>query len=134
LRRIRQLPSTRVHKVSTLIVTEPLGGPPGQGRYLNGVIEIETELFPYQLLAALQRIEFDLGRVRTVADGPRTIDLDILSYGDAVLEEEGLVIPHPRMFTRFFVTRPLEEISPGAVARLKRLGRKRIIKKRSRTK
>lgn len=121
LKKIRQLPATRVKKVSRPMESPPEGGPAGQGLYLNAVCQIETELFPYRLLSELQRIENDLGRVRVVADGPRTIDLDILAYGDAVMREEGLCIPHPRMFKRVFVLGPLEEIAPGSADKIRKL-------------
>jgi 2-amino-4-hydroxy-6-hydroxymethyldihydropteridine diphosphokinase len=121
LKRLRQIAGTKVKKVSGLVETDAEGGPQGQGRYLNGVVEIETELFPYRLLAELQKIETDLGRVRLLRNGPRVIDLDILAYGTVVMQEEGLCIPHPRMFTRVFVLNPLEEIAPGQAAKLSRL-------------
>lgn len=121
LKRIRQLPSTKVTKVSVLRESAPEGGPAGQGHYLNGVAEIETELFPYRLLAELQKIERDLGRVRVSLNGPRTLDLDILAYGELVMREVSLSIPHPRMFVRAFVLEPLGEIAPGKAQQLSRL-------------
>lgn len=125
LKKIRQIPSTKVKKISSLRESAPVGGPGGQGFYLNGVAEIETELFPYLLLDELQKIERDLGRVRLLLNGPRTIDLDILAYGDVVMREEGLSIPHPRMFSRVFVLEPLSEIAPGKAEQLKRLIREK---------
>ena len=80
--------------------------------FLNLVVEAETELFPLQLLARLQRIERDLGRVRTVARGPRTLDIDILLYGQAVIQRPDLEIPHPRMAERRFVLAPLADLAP----------------------
>ena len=74
--------------------------------------EAETELFPKQLLARLARIERDLGRVRTVAKGPRTLDIDILLYGQAVVRGPDLEIPHPRMAERRFVLAPLADLAP----------------------
>ena len=118
LRKLRQLPQTKVVRVSALIETLPEGGPSGQGSYLNGVLEIETSLFPYHLLAELQKIEYELGRVRTCLNAPRPIDLDILTYGEAVIREEALCIPHPRMLTRRFVLDPLEELAPGMTAKV----------------
>jgi len=129
LRKIRQIPQTRLLKVSSLIETLPEGGPAGQGPYLNGVFEIETELFPYHLLGALQKIEHELGRVRTCLNAPRPIDLDILTYGDAVIKEEALCIPHPRMLTRRFVLEPLEEISPGMVKKVRAMAGTRPVKR-----
>ena len=81
-------------------------------------MEIDTELLPYQLLQELQRIEVALGRVRTVKNGPRIIDLDILTYGDVILTEEALCIPHPLIFERDFVLTPLKEIAPLVVEKL----------------
>ena len=118
LRRIRLLTDTRITKISRIIQTQPEGGPP-QGKYLNCVIEIQTTLSPYELLSRLQKIESDLGRVRTIRDGSRTIDLDILLYSDIQIKEDSLCIPHPRMLKREFVMRPLEEIAPELVKRLK---------------
>jgi 2-amino-4-hydroxy-6-hydroxymethyldihydropteridine diphosphokinase len=121
VKKIRQLPNTKVKKVSRLIQTSPEGGPGGQGPYLNGVIEVESELFPYDLLLRLQRIEAELGRVRTVADAPRTIDLDIVMYGRMRIDERALSVPHPRALKREFVMLPLTEIAPGAAKALKTL-------------
>jgi len=99
----------KVDKVSPLYETEPVGGPP-QGKFLNGVIKIETDFSPRELLNRLKEIEDDLGRVRRVKNGPRTIDLDILTYGDKHIEKGDLVIPHPRMNERDFVKDPLNDI------------------------
>lgn len=106
-----------VLRISTIIETEPVGGPP-QNRYLNGVIEAETTLKPQLLLQSLKRIEKSLGRVNTVPNGPRPIDLDILLYDTKVIEEPGLIIPHPRMFERDFVMEPLKELAPDLVNKL----------------
>jgi 2-amino-4-hydroxy-6-hydroxymethyldihydropteridine diphosphokinase len=80
--------------------------------FLNQVIECETELFPRQLLARLQKIERALGRKRTIAKGPREIDLDILLFGDAVVKAPELEVPHPRLAERRFVLEPLAELAP----------------------
>jgi 2-amino-4-hydroxy-6-hydroxymethyldihydropteridine diphosphokinase len=80
--------------------------------FLNQVIECETELFPRQLLARLQKIERAMGRKRRVAKGPREIDLDILLLGDAVVKAPELEVPHPRMAERRFVLEPLAELVP----------------------
>lgn len=117
IRKIRFLFNTRVTKISKMIHAQPVGGPP-QGPYLNCVIEIQTDLSPYELLRRLQRIEADLGRVRTIKNGPRNIDLDILLYGDAQINEDSLCIPHPRMLGREFVMRSLREIAPKLVKSL----------------
>jgi 2-amino-4-hydroxy-6-hydroxymethyldihydropteridine diphosphokinase len=101
----------KVRKMSTVVETDPVGGPP-QGKYLNAVAECETELTPADLLINLKEIEKKLGRVKTVPDGPRTIDLDILLYDHLKIKQDHLVIPHPKMASRDFVMGPLREIAP----------------------
>ncbi|MFH0828550.1 MAG: 2-amino-4-hydroxy-6-hydroxymethyldihydropteridine diphosphokinase, partial [Candidatus Omnitrophota bacterium] len=123
IKKIRILPNTKVKKVSSIIETAQQGGP-AQGPYLNAVLEIETGLLPYQLLKELQQIEAGLGRVRVVVNGPRTIDLDILVYGDLCMKEEALCIPHPRMLERNFVMLPLKEIAPELVQSLRAKAKK----------
>lgn len=117
IERIRRLPDTEVAKVSSVIETSPVGGPP-QNNFLNAVIEIKTSISAQGLLKELQAIESDLGRVRIVKDAPRTIDLDILFYDAKEIKEENLLIPHPRIRQREFVLRPLKEIAPYIVQRL----------------
>ncbi len=104
---------TEVKKFSSLIETEPEGGPP-QGKFLNAAAEIATMLSPFELLRKLQEIEMKLGRTREVRWGPRTIDLDILLYGNEIIDTEILRVPHPRMLDRDFVMIPLTEIAPEA--------------------
>ncbi|HEX3684761.1 MAG TPA: 2-amino-4-hydroxy-6-hydroxymethyldihydropteridine diphosphokinase [Bryobacteraceae bacterium] len=104
----------RIGKRSSLYETEPQDFA-DQRWFLNMAVECETRCFPMQLLARLQRIERKLGRVRpagSVHGGPRTIDIDILLFGSAVIETPQLVIPHPRMLDRRFVLQPLVEIAP----------------------
>ncbi len=96
---------------SSLYETEPRDFP-DQPWFLNQVIAAETSLFPRRLLAALQRIERELGRKRGVPKGPRTIDLDILLFGEAVVSAPDLEIPHPRLAERRFVLEPLAELAP----------------------
>jgi 2-amino-4-hydroxy-6-hydroxymethyldihydropteridine diphosphokinase len=96
---------------SRLHETAPVGGPPGQGPFLNGAARLETTLAPRALLAVLQRIEDQLGRTREVRWGPRTIDLDLLLYDQRVIDEPDLTVPHPRMHARRFVLDPLAEIA-----------------------
>ena len=99
-------------------VGTPVGAPVAladQPRFVNAVIALETALTPFQLLGAVLLIEREFGRDRTagVRNGPRTLDLDILFYGDLVLSLAGLEIPHPRFAQRAFVLIPLHEIAPG---------------------
>jgi len=94
---------------SSIYETEPVSEIP-QGRFLNGVLEIETGLDARSLLRELNRIEARLGRKRLAKDGPRTIDLDILYYGDESVSEKDLVIPHPRIKEREFVLKGLREL------------------------
>ena len=86
-----------------------------QPRFLNGAVEAETTLSARELLERLLAIERELGRKRTEETrwGPRTIDLDLLLYGDAIVEEPGLVVPHPRLAERRFALEPLAELDPG---------------------
>ena len=100
-----------VLKRSTVIETDPAGGPP-QDKFLNAVVKVSTELSPLELFSVCQSIERELGRVRDVANGPRTIDLDILLYDHLTIDTPQLKIPHPRMREREFVMKPLKEIEP----------------------
>ncbi|HOF18459.1 MAG TPA: 2-amino-4-hydroxy-6-hydroxymethyldihydropteridine diphosphokinase, partial [Phycisphaerae bacterium] len=106
----------RVVSVSRFLETEPVG-PAGQRKFLNAAAELATTLDPHALLAVLQDIEYRLGRDRDVELrwGPRTCDLDLLLYGETVLETDELTIPHPRMHERRFVLEPLAEIAPDVV-------------------
>jgi len=95
--------------------TPPVGGPTGQGSFLNAAALIESSLAPQALLAELRRIETDLGRYRAERWGPRRIDLDLLLYDDATLDSEDLKLPHPRMAWRRFVLEPAVEVAPSMV-------------------
>ena len=106
--------SGRVKRVSSFYCTEPVGYP-NQEDFVNAVVELETDLSPLALLAACHVVEDTLGRNRLVHWGPRTIDLDILLYGDKIIDTAELSIPHPLMSTRGFVLVPLCEIAPQAV-------------------
>jgi 2-amino-4-hydroxy-6-hydroxymethyldihydropteridine diphosphokinase len=108
-------PGVVVLAVSSFYETAPVGGPPGQGMFLNAAAALETTLDPFGLLRALQKIEERFGRVRTVRWGERTLDLDLLLLGDQVVDTPELVIPHPRMAQRRFVLEPLAEIATDAV-------------------
>ena len=103
--------AVRVLRVSSTYETEPVDYAE-QRWFLNLVVEAETELFPMQLLTRIGKIERALGRVRTLKNGPRTIDIDILLYGKAVVRSTTLEIPHPRMSERRFVLGPLAELAP----------------------
>lgn len=98
-------PNVRLREVSPIVQTKAVGGPE-QPDYLNMVIEIETDLGPYELLEHCQAVENRHHRVRTVRWGPRTLDVDIITYGDLVSDDERLTLPHPRAATRAFVLQP----------------------------
>lgn len=104
-------PKLRLLRTSGIYETEPIGFR-DQGWFLNLVAEFETELFPKQLLARMQRVERSMGRERTVKNGPRVIDIDILLYGTSVIRTEGLEVPHPRYRERRFTLAPLAELAP----------------------
>jgi 2-amino-4-hydroxy-6-hydroxymethyldihydropteridine diphosphokinase len=99
--------------LSTLHETAPVGGPK-QGDYLNAVLIGESELTPHELLALTSKIESKLGRVREVRNGPRTIDIDIIVFGEIQINTPDLQIPHPRAHQREFVLAPWLEIDPDA--------------------
>jgi 2-amino-4-hydroxy-6-hydroxymethyldihydropteridine diphosphokinase len=100
----------RVTKRSPVMETDPIGPP--QPRYLNSVVEAECDISPTDLLAALKGIERKLGRTEGERWGPRVIDLDIIFFGNRVIETEELVVPHPEMAGRRFVLEPLAGIAP----------------------
>ena len=105
------LPHSRLLALSGIEETEPLGGPM-QGAYLNQMAAIETALEPHALLAALQRIERDAGRLRVERWGARTLDLDIVKFGDRQVNDPDLTVPHPGLATREFWQRELAELEP----------------------
>ena len=113
---VDELGGVAVVGVSSLRETEPWG-PVEQPRYLNGAVALETDLRPRELLDALLDVERRLGRARDDEErwGPRTIDLDLLLYGDLVLDEPGLDVPHPRLHERRFALEPLAELAPDAL-------------------
>lgn len=104
----------QIRKVSSLYDTEPVGNTE-QPRFLNLVCQINTRLSPEELLTLAKGIELKMGRTPGKRNAPRIIDIDILLYGDSVVETEELEIPHPRIAERAFVLFPLAEIAPGAV-------------------
>jgi len=111
---IGALPGTRLVARSSLYRTRPVGYA-DQPDFVNACALVETALAPRALLDELLAIEQRHGRVRTIPNGPRTLDLDIIVYGDRVIEEPGLTIPHPRARERAFVMRPLLEVWPDIV-------------------
>jgi 2-amino-4-hydroxy-6-hydroxymethyldihydropteridine diphosphokinase len=140
LDQLARTPETTVVRASSLYDTEPMGVA-DQPNFLNAVAQLETQLSPRQLLWNLMLIERRLGRVRTQRWGPRTIDLDLLLFGDEVLEEEGLQVPHPEMTRRSFVLVPLVEIEPllahpvngeSMLSLLQQLGARPLVKHGSR--
>jgi len=112
---LRQTDGILSLKLSSLHETEPVGGPPGQGPYLNAAARVETDLDASALLAVLLDIEARLGRQRSEKWGPRTIDLDLLLFDDQVIDMPGLTVPHPRMHERRFVLEPLAEIAADVI-------------------
>ncbi len=101
-----------IQKTAKIIETEPVGGPP-QSKFFNTVTKASTELSVENLFKTVKIIEQKLGRRKTVRNGPRIIDIDILLYDELKITTPHLTIPHPQMFTRDFVLRPLKEIAPG---------------------
>jgi 2-amino-4-hydroxy-6-hydroxymethyldihydropteridine diphosphokinase len=112
--RLRTIPNVDVRAVSSLRDTAPVGYV-DQPRFLNGVVELETSLSARALLGVLLELERALGRDRSAGPpmGPRTLDLDLLLYGDATIDEPLLTVPHPRLHERRFVLEPLAELDPG---------------------
>ena len=108
--KIKELKHTKIIKASRLFMTDPVGGPVKQGKFLNAAIKIKTSLPPFTLLKELKNIEKLSGRKKTALNGPRPIDLDILFYGDRKIASRMLTVPHPRLFFRKFVLDPLSEI------------------------
>jgi 2-amino-4-hydroxy-6-hydroxymethyldihydropteridine diphosphokinase len=112
LRELARLPRTRLARRSSLYRSDPLGYA-GQPPYVNAVAEIETDLGARELLGELQALEARHARTRSFANAPRTLDLDLLLYGEEILDSPDLVLPHPRMHERGFVLEPLLELDPA---------------------
>jgi 2-amino-4-hydroxy-6-hydroxymethyldihydropteridine diphosphokinase len=108
---LAQNPDVSFVAVSSFHVTQPVGGPAGQGEFLNAVARIETRFTPRGLLELLHGIEASLGRERQIHWGPRTIDLDLLLCADQIINEPDLAVPHPLMHQREFVLAPACEIA-----------------------
>ena len=112
---LRREPGIEVVAVSSLYETDPVGPPP-QGPYLNAAVRVNTELAPRGLLDCLLQIEAAAGRRRNRERyAPRTLDLDLLLYGDERIDEPGLVVPHPRLHERTFVLEPLRDVAADRV-------------------
>jgi len=114
LAELDNLPATRLLARSSLYASAPIGYA-DQPDFVNAVAQVETELAPRALLAALLHLEHRHGRARSFRNAPRTLDLDLLLYDGAHFHEDGLTLPHPRMQERCFVLLPLLEIAPGTV-------------------
>ncbi len=99
----------KIEKTSGIYETDAVGGPP-QGKFLNAAIKIKTSLSPQALLKTLKKIEKVIGRRKSLRWGPREIDLDVLLYAGRIIKTKILTVPHPRMFERDFVLKPLREI------------------------
>jgi 2-amino-4-hydroxy-6-hydroxymethyldihydropteridine diphosphokinase len=112
---LSETPGIAVRAVSSFYETAPVGGPGGQEPFLNAAAQLETDLGPEHLLQALHAVEHQQGRVRSVRWGERTLDLDLLLYGDQIIETPELTVPHPRFAWRRFVLAPLAEIAPAAI-------------------
>jgi 2-amino-4-hydroxy-6-hydroxymethyldihydropteridine diphosphokinase len=111
---LRATDMVRLVAVSRVYETDPIGGPE-QGAYLNAVVAIDTDLAPRVVLGLAQLLEERAARVRDEHWGPRTLDVDVLLYGDMRIDEDDLTIPHPRMWERGFVLAPLRDVAPDLV-------------------
>lgn len=109
IRSIGSIKGVKLGRISSIYETDPVGGVP-QGKFLNGVVQIETDLEAVGLLKELAKIENKMGRVREAKNGPRTIDLDILYFGQENINSAELVVPHPRISEREFVLKGLREL------------------------
>ncbi len=115
IRALSETPGVTLDAVSAYHETAPVGGPPGQGPFLNAAAALRTSLEPAALHARLREMESEAGRVRRVRWGERTLDLDLLLYDDLLLDTPDLALPHPRFALRRFVLSPLSEIAPDAL-------------------
>jgi 2-amino-4-hydroxy-6-hydroxymethyldihydropteridine diphosphokinase len=115
LEKLKETPGVEITRVSALLENPAIGGPVDSPPFINAAAEVSTSLPADMLLARLLEIEQEMGRVRREKWGPRPIDLDLLLYGDQVLDMPGLTVPHPLMHKRRFVLSPLVEIAPDAV-------------------
>jgi len=112
---LKQTQGIEVRGVSSLLENPAVGGPADSPPFLNAVAEIQTTLTADALLDRLLAIESELGRVRRDRWEPRRIDLDLILFGDAIIHQPGLTVPHPRMHQRQFVLQPLAEVAPDVM-------------------
>jgi 2-amino-4-hydroxy-6-hydroxymethyldihydropteridine diphosphokinase len=112
---LNEAPGLHVTAWSALYETEPVGGPSGQGPYLNAVLQTATSLTAAELLSCCLAVETRFGRVRRETWGPRTLDVDLLFFGREIRSEPNLELPHPRLHLRPFVLMPLAELAPDFV-------------------
>ena len=128
IQHLRELPSTELIKISSFYETEPLERE-DQEWFINAVVEIQTHLSPEELLECCQSVEGTLGRIRVARYGPRTLDLDLLFYGQQVINTLKLKLPHPRLHERQFVLIPLLEIAPDWFHPLQNVSVKSLLEK-----
>ncbi len=114
VQRLRRIPETCLLRTSSFLWSDPEGNA-DQPRYINGAAELESGLSPQELLKHLLKIEENLGRMRTVPKGPRTVDLDLLLFGKRRVQSKQLELPHPRITKRHFVLKPLAELCPDTI-------------------
>ena len=115
IRMLSLIPGVHVIQMAAILETAPVGGPP-QGLYLNTVVEVDTTLAPRDFLSTLQGIERRLGRLPAQERwSPRPMDLDLLLYGDVVINEQDLIVPHPRLHEREFVLHPMAQLAPEVI-------------------
>jgi 2-amino-4-hydroxy-6-hydroxymethyldihydropteridine diphosphokinase len=126
---LNQTPGVRVTNVTGLMENPAVGGPPQSPPFLNAAAELQTTLSASDIMNRLLEIETELGRVRRERWGPRSIDLDLLLYGDQIIDTPGLTIPHPRMADREFVLAPLAEIAPTVVHPIEHLTAGQLLEK-----
>ncbi len=115
LRRLNELPQTRILATSLLRETAPRNCPAGSPPFVNGAVTLDTLLSPQDLLHGMQQIEESLGRKRSEPNAPRTLDLDLILFGDEIVDEPDLIVPHPRADQRSFVLEPAAEVAPDMV-------------------
>lgn len=108
-------PGIEVRRISSFQPYDAVGGPPDSPQFINAAAQLHTTLAAHALMKRLLEIEQQLGRVRTEKWAPRTIDIDLLLYGNSIISSDNLMVPHPLMHERLFVLEPLAEIAPDAV-------------------